>query len=423
MPYRLLLLYFVLFIAMIGFGVTLPALPFFVERLALGDGVSESTVAFHVGALTSAYALTQLTCAPLWGWWADRHGRRPLLIAGLSGFALAQAVFGLGTSLSLLYGARLVGGASSAALLTASAAYVADVLPPIRRGQGLAWRGTALNLGVVAGPLLSGLLARRDWHVDITPGHFVFDGFSIPFFAASGMAVVALPLVMAGLPESRRTESVSRWATPSVSWRDLVGRLGDVLVLVLASQAFLALFEAAFALYAGQVLAFSLAQVGYVFVVCGLVMAVFQGGVAGWLAGRVRTRFQVAVGFGLLGTGLGLLLIVESVPMVLGAVGVLALGMALIDPSLLTLVANRSGSHVGVGLGLQNAASSLGQVIGPMLGGLLYAWRPALPFQAAAGGALALAALVWQAPAASSLHRAGSSGFSGSLSSDSSEFR
>lgn len=399
---------------MIGFGIPLPALPFFVERLALGEGASEGTVALHVGALTSAYALTQLACAPLWGWWADRWGRKPLLIVGLGGFAVAQAAFGLGTSLPLLYGARLVGGASSAALLTASAAYVADTLPVAQRGVGMAWRGTALNLGVVAGPLLSGLLARRDWHVDVELGHCVFDGFSIPFFAAAGMAVAALPLVMALLAESRPEGTTTQGARSIVSWRGMVGRLGDVLVLVLASQAFLALFEAAFALYAGQVLVFSLAQVGYVFVVCGLVMAVFQGGLAGWMAGRVRTRHQVAVGFGLLGMGLGGLLLVESVPVVLGTVGVLALGIALIDPSLLTLVANRSGSQAGVGLGLQNAASSLGQVIGPLLGGLLYAWRPGLPFQVAAGGALALATIVWQAPPASSLQRTGSTGFAGS---------
>lgn len=414
MPRRLLLLFFILFVAMIGFGVTLPALPFFVERLALGDGASAGGVALHVGALTSTYALAQLACAPFWGWGADRYGRKPLLVTGLSGFAIAQAAFGLSTSLPLLYGARLMGGASSAALLTISAAYVADTLSPAQRGQGMAWRGTALNLGVVAGPLLSGLLARRDWHVDLSAGHFVLDGFSIPFFAAAAMAVAALPLVVAHLPESRPPKPASDQAPPAVPWTDIVGRLGDVLVLVLASQAFLALFEAAFALYAGQVLGFSLAQVGYVFVVCGLVMAVFQGGLAGWLVGRVRTRFLVAVGFGVLGAGMGLLVIVESVPIVLGVVGVLALGVALIDPSLLTLAANRSGTHAGVGLGLQNAASSLGQVIGPLLGGVLYAWRAGLPFQVAAGGALALAALVWQAPGALSVRRLGAWGVSGS---------
>jgi Arabinose efflux permease len=238
MPRRLLLLFFILFIAMIGFGITLPVLPFFVERLALGEGASTGTVAFHVGGLTSAYALMQLACAPLWGWWADRRGRKPLLIVGLGGFAMAQAAFGLGTSLPLLYGARLVGGASSAALLTMSAAYVADTLPVGQRGVGMAWRGTALNLGVVAGPLLSGLLARRDWHVDVELGHFVFDGFSIPFFAAAGMAVAVLPLVIAWLPESRHAGTTTQEARPTVAWGEMVGRLGDVLVLVLASQAF-----------------------------------------------------------------------------------------------------------------------------------------------------------------------------------------
>lgn len=400
---RLLLLFFALFVAMIGFGITLPVLPFFVERLALGEAAAPETVAFHVGALTSAYALTQLGLAPLWGRWSDRHGRKPLVVIGLGGFALSQAVFGLGTSLPLLYGARLAGGVFSAALLTSSAAYVADALPPARRGQGMAWRGTALNLGVVAGPLLSGLLARRDWHVDLAAGHFVFDGFSVPFFAASGMALAALPLVVAGLPEPDRRPS-SRAAraggAPSLSWSALGGKLGGLLALVFASQALLALFEAVFALYASQVLAFGLAQVGYVFVVCGLVMAVFQGAAVGWLGGRVPTRLQVAAGFGLLGTGLGLLLFTHALAPVLGAVGVLALGMALIAPNLLTLIANRSGAHAGVGLGLQNTSASLGQVVGPLAGGVLFGWQAKLPFLAAAGAALTLALWVGSGPAA-----------------------
>ena len=68
MPRPLLLLFLALFLAMIGFGLTLPVLPAFVERLALGRAATPERVALHVGALTSAYALTQLVLAPLcWG--------------------------------------------------------------------------------------------------------------------------------------------------------------------------------------------------------------------------------------------------------------------------------------------------------------------------------------------------------------------
>ena len=393
---RLLLLFFTLFVAMIGFGITLPVLPFFVERLALGEAASRETVALHVGALTSAYALTQLGLAPLWGWWSDRYGRKPLIVIGLGGFALTQAIFGLGTSLPLLYSARLVAGVFSAALLTAASAYVADTLPSTVRGRGMAWMGTALSLGFFVGPVLSGLLARRSWHLGDSPGHLVFDGFSIPFFAAAGLALVTLPFVAVWLPESLRTSGTSKTLRPSVRWAALGLRLKDVLALVFFSQAALALFEAVFALYADQELLFGLKEIGYAFAICGLVMAVFQGGAVAFLTGRVRARRQVAAGFGMLGASLALLLWVRSVPAVLAVVGLLALGVALVTPNLLTLVANRSGFHAGAGLGLQNTFSSLGLIVGPLLGGVLFGWHVDLPFQAAAGAAFFLAVGIWR---------------------------
>ncbi len=391
---RLLLLFFSLFIAMIGFGITLPALPFFVERLALDGNASPDSVAFHVGALTSAYALTQLALAPLWGLWSDRHGRKPLVVIGLGGFALAQAVFGLGTSLPLLYGARLAGGVFSAALLTASSAYVADTLSEKTRGRGMAWLGTAQSLGFVVGPMLSSLLTQRDWHLDLSTSHFVFDGFSIPFFVAAGLAVGTMPLVIGGLPESLKTVRSLASARPHGQWTVLGLRLKTLLVLVLFSQGSLALFEAVFALYADRVLRMGLAEIGYAFALCGLVMAVFQGGAVGFLSGHVRARHQVAAGFGMLGAGLLLLLVVRSGPAVLWMVGLLALGLALITPNLLTLIANHSEPYTGAGLGLRNAFGSLGQVIGPLLGGLLFGWQAGLPFLATAGLALAIAAWI-----------------------------
>lgn len=387
---RLLLLFFSLFIAMIGFGITLPALPFFVERLALDGNASPESVAFHVGALTGAYALTQLALAPIWGLWADRHGRKPLVVIGLGGFALAQAVFGLGTSLPLLYGARLVGGVFSAALLTASSAYVADTLPEETRGRGMAWLGTAQSLGFVVGPMLSSLLARRDWHLDLSTNHFVFDGFSIPFFVAAALALVTLPLVAFGMPESLKASRSPISDKPQAPWLSLGLRLKGVLALVFFSQGALALFEAVFALYADRVLRLGLTEIGYAFALCGLVMAVFQGGAVGFLSGHIRPRHQVSVGFGMLGVGLLLLLVVQSVPAVLSMVGLLALGLALITPNLLTLIANRSGPHAGVALGLRNSFGSLGQIMGPLLGGLLFGWQTSLPFLATAGIALAI---------------------------------
>ena len=80
---HLFVLFFCLFVVMIGLGITMPVLPFYVERLALAEGMSSQSVAMHVGLLTGVYALGQLFFAPVWGRLSDRTGRRPLVLIGI----------------------------------------------------------------------------------------------------------------------------------------------------------------------------------------------------------------------------------------------------------------------------------------------------------------------------------------------------
>ena len=127
-----------LFVVMIGLGITMPVLPFYVERLGLAEGVSRQAIVLHVTLLTGVYALTQLIFAPLWGRWSDRLGRRPLILIGIAGYVVAQVMFGLSTSLWLLYAARILGGVLSSATLPVSAAYVADVTSEKERVRGMA---------------------------------------------------------------------------------------------------------------------------------------------------------------------------------------------------------------------------------------------------------------------------------------------
>ncbi len=133
---RLFVLLACLFVVMIGFGITLPVLPFYVERLAQAEGAKPRAIVMHVALLTAAYPLGQLVFAPVWGRWSDRTGRRPLVLMGIAGYVIAQILFGLATSLWLLYVARILGGVLSSATLPVSAAYVADATTEGERGRG-----------------------------------------------------------------------------------------------------------------------------------------------------------------------------------------------------------------------------------------------------------------------------------------------
>lgn len=174
-----------LFVVMIGIGITMPVLPFYVERLGLTEGISRQAIVLHVTLLTGVYALMQLVFAPLWGRWSDRVGRRPLILIGITGYVIAHVMFGLSTSLWLLYAARIFGGVLSSATLPVSAAYVADMTSDQERVRGMAWLGTSVSLGFVIGPALAGVLSLKDMHFNAQFGHLRIDNFSVPFFAAA----------------------------------------------------------------------------------------------------------------------------------------------------------------------------------------------------------------------------------------------
>jgi DHA1 family multidrug resistance protein-like MFS transporter len=371
-----------IFVVMIGFGVVLPVLPFYAERLALAGGASRQSVAMHVGLLTAVYPLMQLAFAPVWGRLSDRAGRRRLVLMGIGGYVITQILFGLATSLWVLYAARVLGGILSSAILPVSAAYVADSTTDEERGRGMAWLGTASSLGFVVGPALGGVLSRRDLHLAVRYGHFMIDSFSVPFFAAAGLGLLALLAALRWLPESRPAPARAAGdAEGAARSQGVVGSLVPLLGLSLVGQFGLAVFEGTFPLYAQAKLNYGPAEMGAVFVVCGLVMAVFQVGAAGAFGGRLGEIGRIGVGFGAAGAGLVLLVTARSRGLVFTFVGLLALGMALISPNLSALISKRGGGrHAGRALGVQNAANSLGQASGPLLGSALLLWQTNAPY-------------------------------------------
>ena len=365
---------------MIGLGITMPVLPFYVERLALAEGATRQSVVMHVGMLTGVYAVGLLIFAPVWGRLSDRIGRRPLILIGIAGYVVAQVLFGLSTLLWMLYAARILGGILSSAALPVSAAYVADMTTDGERGRGMAWLGTAVSLGFVVGPALGGILSRTDLHFTARYGHFLIDSFSVPFFAAAFLGLLTLFAAMHWLPESLSAHAL-RAAGEETDWRRLARNLAPLLGLALVGQFGLAIFEATFALYAQAKFNYGPLEVGAVFVVCGLVMTVFQVGAVGFLAGRVREIYQIGAGFGLMGASLALLVMARTTFFVFAFAGLFALGTAFISPNLAALISKRGGSRrVGAAFGVQNAANSLGLAGGPLLGGALFIWQMNAPY-------------------------------------------
>ena len=107
---RIFLILLSLFVVMLGYGILLPTLPYYTERLALKDNLDTDLINFHIGLLTSVYPFFQLLFVVVWGKLSDRYGRKPIIIIGLIGFVIMQLLTGLATSLTMLYIARIFGG-------------------------------------------------------------------------------------------------------------------------------------------------------------------------------------------------------------------------------------------------------------------------------------------------------------------------
>lgn len=388
------------FVVMTGLGITIPVLPFYVERIAQAVGVSHRSTVLHLELLTGAYALMQLIFAPLWGRWSDRLGRKPLILLGVAGYVVAPVLFGLARSLWLLYIARLIGGIMSSAALPVAAAYVVDVTSDDARGRGMAWLGAAASLGVVVGAAFGGMLSRNGLHLILHLGHFMVDSLSIPFFVAALLALFALCAAIRWLRETMPSSAAGDLHTVlKADWGTLATRLSPLLALAFIGQLALTMFEATFALFAQAKFNFGPVGVGAGFVVCGLVMSAFQAGAVGFLSRKVGELWQIGAGFATMGLGIALLAAARTPGAVYAFVALLALGMAFIAPNLAALISKRGGAkEAGAALGIQNAANSLGQALGPLLGGLLLLWQINAPYLFSGTLLVALALPIgWQA--------------------------
>jgi DHA1 family multidrug resistance protein-like MFS transporter len=379
---RILILLSCLFVVMTGYGVTLSVLPFHIERMAMAEGAASKEASVHVGLITGLFALMQFFFAPVWGKLSDRIGRRPVLMIGMIGFALANVFFGLSPNLLMLYISRFLGGSLSAAVLPVTAAFVADLTSASQRGKGMAWMGSAAGLGVMVGPALGGWLAEVDFSREYQLWVFVLDSFSVPFFTAGGLALLALAatIIWVREPPDLRADRTGVSLMGMLSGWMARKSFRTLLYFSFLVQFAMALFEGTFALHAKEVMGFGPEDMGLVLMVCGLVMAVAQGGAVSWFIDRLRDAQLVFTGFILMGLALILLMIPRAMPFIVLLTAVFGLGMALLIPILAAMFSRYSNSSAGTVLGVQNAVNSLGQAMGPLAGGLLFTLSIHLPY-------------------------------------------
>ncbi|MDT4966011.1 MAG: hypothetical protein QOJ64_748 [Acidobacteriota bacterium] len=356
----LLIIFITVFIDLVGFGIVIPVLPYYVE------GTKFNASARMVGLLFASYSIMQFLFTPVLGRLSDKHGRRPVLLVSLIGTSIGFLILGFATTLWMLFLGRIIDGISGGNISTAQA-YIADVTKPEDRAKGMGLIGAAFGLGFTLGPAIGGILSH--W------------GIGVPFIFAGCLALANAVLLYFKLPETITPDHPARVsAALGRGWSNLVAalrrrRLALVLGVYFLFIVAFSIMTTTFALFTMYRFGYDPAHNGYLFMYVGIIGVIIQGGLIGRLVKTFGEMPLILVGALLFAlslfampftgpnTGLFTLLLIG---------GVFAVGNSLATPSLTALASKSVGpAEQGTVLGVTQSAASLARAVGPSIQALL----------------------------------------------------
>ena len=373
------LVFFVIVVDLIGFGIVIPILPFLSPQL----GGTTDDIAF----ILATYSVAAAMVAPIWGRLSDRFGRRPILGLCLFGGAISHFVLAIADALWLVYLSRAVAGMMAGGVPVATA-LIADASTPDRRSRAMGLIGRAFGIGLILGPVIGGVLARSE------------TDFALPCLVAGVLSSLAGLLAWLLLPAG-----ISRSALDSVGEDEFTQSAGNSTVEVPQRWLFISQFSfhtcavsAAvylFPLWMAHELSWQAREVGLFFGLVGLIMVLTQGN----LLGRMTDRFGPLLV--LRGAALCFSLSLALSSVASGEWLMAALGLMIFSAATLCLpVLNTIASHLvgpasrGRFFGVTASSAALGRIVGPLIasvllshGGFSAAWLGT--------GAIVLIVVVW----------------------------
>ena len=341
----------IVFIDLVGFGIVIPVLPLYAERFGASP--------LKVGLLLAVYSLMQAACAPILGRWSDRFGRRPVLLVSIIGSSLGFLMMGMARSLPLLFAGRVIDGITGGNISTAQA-YIADITPAHERSKGMGLIGAAFGMGFIFGPAIGGVMS-----------HF---SLAAPLLFAAALTAMNAVAVYLFLPESlskdRRAGTSERVSIPQ-AWREARGSpLAVVVGTYFFSTVAFSLLTGTYPLFAAHRFGYGAPQVGYIFAGMGIVGAMVQGGLMCRLVRAFGDKRLTIAGTFLLAMSLFLLPMSRTAVILYVATAGIGLGHALSTAPLNGLASKAAGPAAqGRVLGAMQSASSFARIIGPVLGG------------------------------------------------------
>lgn len=340
-----------LFIAFLGIGLVIPVTPTIMNEL----NISGSTV----GYMVSAFAFAQLVLSPLAGRAVDKYGRKPMIIIGLFIFSMSELLFGLGQSVEVLFASRILGGVSAAFIMPAVTAFIADITTNDTRPKALGYMSAAISTGFIIGPGIGGFLA------DI--------GTRVPFFFAAAFGLTAMILSVFTLREPERHYEQTTIPQQKTGFRKVFSPLYFIAFMVLLISSFgLASFESLFALFVDRKFGFTAKDIALAISLGAIVGVIVQVGLFERLTrwfGEIRL-----IRYSLIGSTLLVLVMtyVTSYLSIILVTMVVFVGFDLMRPAVTTYLSKIAGNEQGFVGGMNSMFTSIGNILGPIIGGILF---------------------------------------------------
>jgi len=340
-----------LFIVFLGISLVIPVTPTIMDELNLSGSI--------VGYMVAAFAVTQLIVSPIAGRWVDRFGRKRIIVTGLIIFSISEFLFGIGKTVEVLFISRMLGGVSAAFMMPAVTAVIADVTTVDTRAKALGYMSAAISTGFIVGPGVGGFLAEF--------------GSRLPFFIAAVIALFAAIISVIALREPERNPENEEVKEQKTGIKRIFAPIYFIsFLIILISQFGLAAFESLFALFVDHKFGFTSKDIAIIISGGGIVGAIVQVALfdrlTKWM-GEIRLiRYSL-----ILSTILVLLItFVNTYFTILLVTVTVFLGFDLMRPAVTSYLSKIAGNEQGFVGGMNSMFTSIGNVIGPIIGGILF---------------------------------------------------
>ena len=411
-----LVVFLTVFIDLVGFGIVVPLVPVYSKHLVPDCVKPLWAQGLLIGVIIASFSAMQFIFSPIWGRWSDRYGRRPILLISTAGaavsyvlFALSAALPGHVAALSLMVVSRSFAGLFGGNI-TVAHAYIADITPPEQRSKRMGLIGMAFGLGFIFGPAIGGISLK-------------YMGGVGPGAIAAGLCVANFLLAFFILTESRKPASEHVAPRPHLDqWRHTLTqpRIGLLVIVFFLATFCFSCFESTLPLIVSDNFHIdiqhdktSASTIAYLFVFCGVIGAVVQGGAIGRLVKKLGepklialSLILTAISFAVLpfitGTAdlsWGVLVRPEgrSWVLMLGALALVSVGTSLTRPPIFGMLSNlTTADEQGANLGVAQGAGSLARILGPPFATTLLPYLPSLPYLICAAVLLGTTVLVVQ---------------------------